>query len=192
MHFRATFRGPDMRRRIPDMITGDLVALRPIEPEDADTFWRWHRDPDVTRWLAHDYEESLAQIRNRFTARPVNSYSSAAFAVEALADNTLIGAATLRDATPETALAELDVYLGEERYRGHGYGTDAMRTICRYGFEDMRLHSIRLWVVADNDAAIRTYQKVGFRTDGRARDAFRRDGRYRDMLLMSLLEGELE
>ncbi|MCR3722712.1 Protein N-acetyltransferase, RimJ/RimL family [Prauserella flava] len=179
-------------RRIADMITGDLVTLRPIEPEDADTYWRWHRDPAVTRWLAHDYDESLAQIRKRFAERPVNSYSSTAFAVETLADRTLIGTVALRDATPETALAELDVYIGEERYRGHGYGTDTVAAICRYGFAAMRLHSIRLWVVADNDAAIRAYQKVGFRTDGRGRDAFRRDGCWYDMVLMSLLEGELE
>src|SRR5690606_42032406 len=55
----------------------------------------------------------------------------------------------------------------------------------------MRLHSIRLWVVDDNEAAIHTYRRVGFRTDGRAREAFRRDGVWHDMILMSLLEGEL-
>lgn len=173
------------------MPTGELVALRPVEPEDADTFHRWHRDPAVTRWLSHDYEESLAQTRRRFAERPANSYSSAVFAVETLADRTLIGAVTLRDAQPETGLAELDIYLGDERYRGRGYGSDTMRTICRYGFDAMRLHSIRLWVVDDNEAAIHTYQRVGFRTDGRAREAFRRDGVWHDMILMSLLEGEL-
>lgn len=173
------------------MPSGELVTVRPIEPDDADTFHRWHRDPEVTRWLGHDYDESLAQIRRRFADRPANSYSSMSFAVETLADQVLIGAVTLRDAQPELGLAELDIYLGDERYRGHGYGTDTMRTVCRYGFEVMRLHSIRLWVVDDNEAAIRTYERVGFRIDGRARDASRRDGEWHDMVLMSLLEGEL-
>lgn len=61
-----------------------------------------------------------------------------------------------------------------------------MRTLCRYGFDAMRLHSIALWVLADNDAAVRVYEKVGFRHDGRHRDAFRGQGRWHDMILMSL------
>ena len=50
----------------------------------------------------------------------------------------------LRDAEPETGCAELDIYLGEKEYWGRGYAADAMRTICRYGFEKMRLHKITL------------------------------------------------
>ncbi|TLW93272.1 GNAT family N-acetyltransferase [Saccharomonospora piscinae] len=173
------------------MLTGEHVVLRPLEPGDADTFHRWHNDRDVVRWLAFDYDESLAQIRARFAERQVNTYSKVVLGVETRVTRQLIGAATLRDATPETARAEVDFYLGEKDQWGRGYGTDAMRTLCRYGFDAMRLHSIALWVVADNDAAVRVYEKVGFRHDGRHRDAFRGQGRWHDMILMSLLEGEL-
>jgi RimJ/RimL family protein N-acetyltransferase len=38
-----------------------------------------------------------------------------------------------------TPRPELDIYLGEKDYWGRGYATDAMRTICRYGFEKMGL-----------------------------------------------------
>jgi RimJ/RimL family protein N-acetyltransferase len=173
------------------MPTGSLVRLRPVEPEDADTFWRWHNDPDVVRWLVADYPESRAQIRRRFAEREQNSHSKVVFGIETLAEGLLIGCAGLRDATPETARAEVDVYIGEKDHWGAGYGTDALRTLCRYGFEVMRLHSIALWVVAENKAAVHIYKKLGFRVDGRHRDAFRGAGRWHDLLLMSLLEGEL-
>lgn len=174
-----------------DMLTGRLVLLRPVEPEDADVFWRWHNDPEVGRWLVADYHESLAQIRQRFAERKQNSYPKAVFAIETLAEGKLIGSTTLRDATPETARAEVDLYIGEKDHWGAGYGTDALRTLCRYGFEVMRLHSIALWVVIENEAAIRVYKKLGFQVDGRHREAFRGVGRWHDLLLMSLLEGEL-
>ncbi|EHR63041.1 GNAT family N-acetyltransferase [Saccharomonospora cyanea] len=171
--------------------TGELVVLRPLEPDDADDFWRWHKDPDVGRWLVADYHESFAQTRARFAERKPNSHSNVVLGVETLAEGKLIGAACLEGATPETARAEVSFYLGEKDYWGRGYGTDAMRTLCRYGFEVMRLHSIALWVVPENEAAVRLYKKVGFREDGRHRDAFRGVGRWHDLLLMSLLEGEL-
>ncbi|MGC7100160.1 GNAT family N-acetyltransferase [Amycolatopsis lurida] len=81
--------------------------------------------------------------------------------------------------------------LGEAEFRGGGYGTDAIRVLCRYGFDAMRLHGISLWVVAENTGACHVYRKLGFVEEGRQRERFFRDGRWHDMILMSVLEGEL-
>lgn len=131
----------------------------------------------------------------RQTARArseVNSYEYVLFGIGTLAEGKLIGVVTLRDATPEQGRAEIDIYIGEKDHWGGGYGTDAMRTICRYGFDMMRLHMIALWVVAENESALHVYKKIGFQVDGRHRQSFRGpDGQWHDEILMSLLEGEL-
>ncbi|MQA09976.1 MAG: GNAT family N-acetyltransferase [Pseudonocardiaceae bacterium] len=173
------------------MLTGKLVRLRPLEPSDAEAVWRWSSDPEVGRWMVNGYPESFAQVTKRFEERPPNSYQRVSLGIEPLTEQRLIGAVRLRDAEPESGRAELDIEIGERDHWGHGYGTDAMRVICRYGIETMRLHLIALWVVADHVAARRVYQKVGFVEDGRHRESFRRDGKWHDMILMSLLEGEL-
>lgn len=173
------------------MITGDLIRLRAFEPADADALWRWNHDPDVMRWMDQYYVNSLDQARRGLADRERNSYGDVLYAVEVIADGKLIGLVRLRDAEPEIGAAELDIYLGEKDYWGRGYATDAMRTICRYGFDSMRLHRIGLTVVEANEAARRVYGKVGFVEEGRLRDAFRRDGRWYDKISMGLLEGEL-
>jgi RimJ/RimL family protein N-acetyltransferase len=173
------------------MVTGDLVRLRPLEPSEAESMWRWHHDPEVMRWMSDGYAEPLAQVRRRLEDRPPNSYGDVLYGIEALADTALIGLVRLRDAEPETGCAELDIYIGEKEYWGRGCATDAVRTICRYGFEKMRLHKISLTVVTENLAAHRVYRKVGFTDEGRLRQVFRRDGRWYDMFTMGLLEGEL-
>ncbi len=43
---------------------------------------------------------------------------------------------------------------------------------------------------AFNERAIRSYRKVGFILEGRAREAIWRDGRHWDELQMSILEGD--
>jgi RimJ/RimL family protein N-acetyltransferase len=173
------------------MTLGKTVRLRTLEPSDAEALWRWNHDPDVMRWMANGYPQSLAQVRKRMEERPENTYGEVLLGVEVLADEALIGLVRLRDAEPETGCASLDIYLGEKEYWGRGFATDTMRTICRYGFEKMRLHKIALTVVTENEAAHHVYRKVGFVEEGRLRQSFRRDGRWYDQYTMGLLADEL-
>ncbi|SFA75152.1 Protein N-acetyltransferase, RimJ/RimL family [Amycolatopsis marina] len=173
------------------MLTGEFVRLRAVEPSDAESLLRWNDDPDVSRWMINDYPMSLAQTVRRCEERPRNTYGELTLCIETLAEGRAIGIVGLSGAEPESGRAELDIYIGEPDFRGGGYGTDATRVICRYGFDSMRLHRISLWVVAENIAARRVYEKLGFVEEGRQRESFRRDGRWHDHILMGLLEGEL-
>ncbi|MFE7313616.1 GNAT family N-acetyltransferase [Streptomyces sp. NPDC057555] len=173
------------------MMLGELVKLRPLEPSEADALWRWHNDPEVMRWMEDGYTEPLAVARKRLAERPGNSYGDVLYGIEVLADAKLVGLVRLRDTEPETGCSWLDVYLGEKEYWGRGYATDALRAMCRYGFEKMRLHKISLHVVTENHAAHHIYRKIGFVEEGRLRQVFRRDGRWYDQFTMGLLEGEL-
>lgn len=173
------------------MVLGERIGLRALEPADAALLWRWNHDPEVVRWMGDGHPQSLAQVVNRLEERPCNAYGDVLFGIEVRSDGQLIGIVRLRDAEPETGCAELDIYIGEKDRWGHGHATDAVRTACRYGFDKMRLHRIRLTVVTENHAAHHVYKKVGFVEEGRLRQNFRRDGQWYDMYTMGLLEGEL-
>ncbi|MFE0020098.1 GNAT family N-acetyltransferase [Amycolatopsis sp. NPDC059021] len=174
------------------MLSGKLVRLRPLEPSDAESLYRWNSDPDIGRWMVNSHPLSLAQFRKRCEERKENSYDNVVLGIETLAEGKFIGIIDLRDAEPEIGNADLDLYIGEKDHWGKGYATDAMRVMCAYGFNSMRLHLISLRVVAENEAARHVYRKVGFHEDGRHREAFRGDdGKRYDMILMSLINGEL-
>ncbi|MFD0328726.1 GNAT family N-acetyltransferase [Streptacidiphilus monticola] len=173
------------------MVLGERVRLRPMEPSDAEALWRWNSDPEVMRWMSDGYRQTLARTVERFSQREPNRYEDVLYGVECLDDEMLVGLVRLHGAEPETGIAEIDVYIGEKQYWGRGLATDAMRTMCRYGFEQMRLHKITLTVVTENRSAHHVYSKLGFVEEGRLRQVFRRDGRWHDMYLMGLLEGEL-
>jgi putative acetyltransferase len=49
------------------------------------------------------------------------------------------------------------------------------------------VHRLELWVFADNDAAIRLYERLGFHHEGRRRASFLKDGHFKDLLLMGML-----
>ena len=86
--------------------------------------------------------------------------------------------------------AWVGIGLGEREYWGKGYGTDAMRILLRYAFEELNLHRLSLSVFEYNSRAIRSYEKAGFIIEGRARQFLNRDGRRYDMIFMGILRDE--
>ncbi|MFI5932995.1 GNAT family N-acetyltransferase [Actinoplanes sp. NPDC051494] len=172
-------------------VFGENVKLRAMGPPDAEALWTWNHDPEVMRWMQENYAQPVERTRTWLEERPRNDYGDVLFGIETLSGGTLIGLVRLHGAEPETGCAVLDIYIGEKDHWGKGYGTDAVRTVCRYGFDKMRLHKVSLTVVAENERARKAYERVGFVVEGRLRSCFRRDGRWHDELTMGLLEGEL-
>ena len=72
------------------------------------------------------------------------------------------------------------------------YGAETVRLILNYGFKTLNFHNIMLTVHADNTAAIKCYQKAGFKEVGRCREWVYKNGKYVDKIYMDLLEGEFE
>lgn len=174
---------------MPAPLEGKLVRLRAREPEDEPYYYRWINDPEVSRYLAARYPFSHAQERDFLGTPP--GYSHFVASVVTLADDRLIGDVELRVGPPENRAGEVGIMIGERDCWGRGYGTDALRTLCRFAFEQMNLHRIELHVFAEHEQAIRVYERVGFRVEGRRQDAIYKHGRFHDMLLMSVLQGEL-
>jgi len=73
---------------------------------------------------------------------------------------------------------------------GKGVGTEATRMTVHYAFNRCNAHRVYLGVYADNERAVRCYQKVGFKEEGRLRDEIFCFGKYHDAIRMSILEDE--
>jgi Acetyltransferase (GNAT) domain len=95
---------------------------------------------------------------------------SVEFAVILLSTGGLIGFGGLFDIT-RAMTATLFADIGERDLWRRGYGTEATRLICEYGFFFRSLHNIRVEVNGYNQRAIRLYERLGFRLLGRVREA---------------------
>ena len=79
-----------------------------------------------------------------------------------------------------------------EHVHGQGLGTDAVRTMARHLIHDRGHHRLVIDPAADNLAAIRAYEKAGFKPIGVMRQYERLPGGdWHDGLLMDLLADEL-
>jgi RimJ/RimL family protein N-acetyltransferase len=82
------------------------------------------------------------------------------------------------------------IALGERKFWGNGFGTDAMRVMLRYAFNELNLRRVGLIVFEYNPRAIRSYEKAGFVHEGRARGFLYREGQRWDLLFMGILREE--
>lgn len=168
---------------------GTLVRLRAPEPADRERMHRWLNNPELTRHIMVRYPQAPESRRIQRETESELGFRSAAFSIDTL-DGRHIGACWL-GASPEDRVARLGIHLGEQDLLGKGYGTDALRVLCRFAFDMMDVHRVELEVFAENPRAIRAYEKVGFRHEGTLREADYRYGRRRDIVVMGLLRDEL-
>jgi RimJ/RimL family protein N-acetyltransferase len=91
-----------------------------------------------------------------------------------------------RDLTRLKGIGELVIYVHQD-YQGQGLGSFLTQELLR-GARSRGFHRVGLEVVADNMRAVRVYERAGFATEGRLRDAFFGDDeRYHDQLVMGII-----
>jgi RimJ/RimL family protein N-acetyltransferase len=169
-------------------LTGRLVRLRATEPSDAllnDLF----NDHGVRTGLGAPFPQPIESFHDWIeAARKRDDHVN--LAIERLDEPGPIGMCDLMRIEAPTRTAEMGIWLARPWWGG-GYGTDAVRTICRFGFDHVNLHRITLFVNGDNAHAIRAYEKVGFQHEGVMREGAFVHGARVDQLVMGLLAGDL-
>ncbi len=174
------------------LLTGKLVRLAASDPEEiAPLMARWANDSEYVR-LQDDDPCQLPSIR-QWQEWAINPNPSGEFfVIRELASDRIIGFLGLGMRKWIHAETYVGIGLGEREYWGRGYGTEAMRLALQYAFQELNLHRVSLSVIAYNERAIRSYEKAGFRSEGRLRQTIRRAGRRWDEVCMSILRREWE
>lgn len=177
-------------RRKARKLTGERVELRRHRREHYPLYQRWYGDRGVwhlTSWMAAPMEPTA--VNRLFDEREL-SLSDDSFAIHPRGERDPVGIVSLMNISESNASADLSVIVGPEEARHRGYGTEAIALILEYGFERLGLHRVGLSVFEFNETAIAAYERLGFRKEGRLRQAVDRNGVLYDALLMSLLKSE--
>lgn len=156
------------------------LRLRPLLGGDEAALRRIHMTPEVSRWW------ELPGDGFPWTDDP----ESSRLAIEL--DGEVVGLIQFwEELTPKYRHASVDLFL-DPALHGRGFGTEALRQLVRHLIEDRGHHRITIDPAAANAAAIRSYEKVGFRPVGVMRRYERDVGGegWHDGLLMELLAGE--
>jgi aminoglycoside 6'-N-acetyltransferase len=160
-------------------LRGERVLLRPLAAEDVPAIAAIQAQPSIARWWGDPDEADLRR-------KAGGTADETAFAIEV--DGDVVGLIQYHEEDdPMYRHAGIDLFLSQDVH-GQGLGTDALRTLAYYLVGERGHHRLVIDPAADNTAAIRAYEKVGFRPVGVMRQYERMPGGdWHDGLLMDLL-----
>lgn len=156
------------------------MILRPLADEDVLELLRIHATPEVARWWG-DPQDGFP-----WSDEP----ESTRLAIEV--DGAVAGMIQFyEEPEPRYRHASIDLFL-DPALHGRGLGTEAVKSLVRRLIDERGHHRITIDPSVGNNAAIRAYEKAGFKPVGVMRRYERNpDGSgWRDGLLMELLSGE--
>ena len=176
------------------MLKGEKVILRPVKRSDISHFLKWFNDPEVIQYL-NMYLPMTEMAEEKWIedlATRGRAGTDAHFVIEAMDGdgNTPIGTIGLHGISPKDHGALFGIAIGEKDYWSKGYGTEATWLLLDYGFRQLNLH--RIWSAAFvfNERSIKLHKRVGFREEGRQREAMFKNGDFHDIVEFGLLRDE--
>jgi aminoglycoside 6'-N-acetyltransferase len=156
------------------------MELRPLEPRHAADLRRIRLEPEVMRWW-DELEDDFPLADEPEAARLVIEVDGAVAGMVQYGE----------ELEPKYRHASIDIFL-DPALHGRGLGTEAVRRVVRLLIDERGHHRVTIDPAVDNVAAVRAYEKAGFRPVGILRAAERDVGGegFHDSLLMDLLAGE--
>lgn len=173
------------------MYFGEKVMLRAYKKEDIEKACEFMNDFDTRRLMtpAVPFPFMLEQEAKWYESL-LNNKDSYNFAIEDIESKKYIGGCGVNHIDWTNRIATVGIFIGEKDFRDKGYGTDAMKALIRFIFEQMNVNKIKLNVFSFNPRAKRCYEKCGFVLEGTLRQELFRDGKYHDEYVMSILLDE--
>ncbi len=169
-------------------IFGEKVILRALRPCDANLLLGMINDPDTEKMLGgSSFPVSLEGQEKWIDGQIGRNNTLRCIIVLPDEEDVGLGTVILSNIDTKNGVAQVHIKLDKEKGRGHGYGSDALRAIVKYAFDEMRLNCIYADVLSYNIPSQRLFQKCGFERDGILRSRVYKSGQYHDVYSYSIL-----
>jgi RimJ/RimL family protein N-acetyltransferase len=140
------------------------LILRTMNAADAsDRYLSWMRDPIINQYLESRFSlpectQDLIAFIEYMNAAP-DSLLCGIFLRE---DVRHIGNIKIGPVVTRHARSEIGYLIGDREAWDNGYASEAIREICRYGFEELELEKITAGVYENNTSSAKALLKAGF------------------------------
>jgi ribosomal-protein-alanine N-acetyltransferase len=170
------------------LLTTERLLLREFFENDWHAIFAYQSDPRYLRyspWTQRQREDVAWLVQECIRWQHEQPHGKFQLAIVLQTDNLLIGTCGIRKATAYAQEAELGYELHPD-YWGHGYATEAARSLLTFGFESLGLQRVWAQCVAENTASIRVLERLGMHQQRRLRQHTLMKNRWWDMLVYAI------
>jgi RimJ/RimL family protein N-acetyltransferase len=165
-------------------LKGYKTILRLISKEDASNVVRWLNDPEVRRFLLRQNPLTI-EAEYKWIEENNDRPNDIVLAMETL-QGIHIGNIGLHRIDWVNRNATTGTVIGEKKFQGKGYGTDAKMLLLDYAFNTLNLHKVCSGAIAFNQRSINYSKVCGYVIEARRIQQLFRDGAYQDEVLLAV------
>lgn len=170
-------------------LKGEKTIVRKLQRSDIHLMVKWKNDAEIADLVRGAPINTTYELESRRYYAGLEDKDTARFIFETF-EGKPIGFLTLGEIDRENRKAELGMFIGEKDYWAKGYGTDCLRVILSYLFNELDFNRVGLEVFEYNERAKKAYLKLGFIVEGVQRQGLYRNNRYFDIYYMGILKDD--
>ncbi len=166
------------------VLTGNLVKLRSLEPEDIELLYRWENDPEVweVSYTQTPFSKHLLETFIKVAAQDIYTNKQLRLMVEERETQNSVGTIDLFDFEPAHDRVGVGILI-DRAYRDKGYAKESIRLIKEYVFDVLHLHQIYCNILEENEKSISLFTQEGFELTGNKRDWVKTKNSFKNELL---------
>ncbi|MBY6036671.1 GNAT family N-acetyltransferase [Fictibacillus nanhaiensis] len=176
-----------------NMWEGKLVRLRPIQPSDWERFHQDGMDAEIARLNDRIYGPRSEEGTRKWTEEESNKgWDGHHFrlAIENF-NGELVGSINTDKCDFQNGTFSYGVSVFRDHWK-KGYGSDAIKVILRYFFNELRYQKVNAQVYSFNEGSVKLHNSLGFTEEGCLRNMIYTDGRYHDIYIFGLTKEEFK
>ena len=159
------------------VLQGNKVHLRPIEPDDLDIIYKWENNSKIWH-LSNTITPFSKFIVKQFienSHQDIYTNKQLRLMIERIDSDIpeTIGTIDLFDFDPMHKRAGIGILITDKENRGKGYASEALDLLINYCFTTLQLHQIYCNITTDNTDSIHLFTSKGFQLIGTKKDWLR-------------------
>ena len=160
------------------------LRIRRGKTEDWKSIFQIQKSPEFVRYTGYSSPPSEQRVREKWEKR-LSEPLFHTLVAETDDSKEVVGYVRLKQGDGKAShVGEVSILAVRADWQRKGIGMQLMRAILDLADNSLALKRLRLTLHADNEAAIRLYERLGFGMEGRERKAAHKDGIYIDILIM--------
>jgi len=173
-------------------LVDEIIRLRPWSQNDADAAHEATQDALIPRFTHVPENQTKEDIRRFIDGREPARQSGNVLplVIANTRSDELLGTISLMGLEWEQRRGGIGFWLAPEA-RGHSVATRAVRLLSRWALTELGLARVQLGTYTDNYASQRVAERCGFVREGVLRSFLEIKGHRHDLVMFSLLPGDL-
>ncbi|WP_289658565.1 GNAT family N-acetyltransferase [Flavobacterium panacagri] len=171
------------------VIETERLILNRITEKDVSEIFALRSNPEIMKYiprpLAKTTDDALEHIQ--MIKDKIETNTGINWAIRLKNDPKLFGFIGFYRLQPENYRAEIG-YMILPEFHGKGFVPEAVKRLTKYGFEDLKLHSIEAVIDPENYASEKVLQKCDFIKEAHFKESDFYEGKFLDKVIYSLLD----